>query len=76
MHHHQRREPAPRPYSLSLSTSLIINGTGEMTQWLRTFAVVPEDSSLIFTIYMWVTAVCNSSFREFNALWAPGTKVI
>ena len=50
-------------------------GTGEMTQWLRVAAVLPEDLSSIPCTHRWFTTARNSKFERSDALswprWEP-----
>lgn len=50
--------------------------TRDLIYWLKVFAVLPEDQSLVLSIHGgWVIIACNPSSRRFSAffwpLWVP-----
>jgi hypothetical protein len=50
---------------------LIISGAGEMAQWLRALAALPEDLGWIPSTHMVATTICSSSSRGSDALFWP-----
>jgi hypothetical protein len=43
---------------------------GEMNQWLRQLAVLPENLVQLTALKWWLTTTCNSSFRESDTFLA------
>lgn len=47
---------------------------GEMAQWLRALAAIPDNQRLVpSTCIKWVIAPCNSRSGELKAPWNPQT---
>jgi hypothetical protein len=42
-----------------------------MAQWLRAFAILPEDQDLLPSTTWWLATICNSSFWISDALFWP-----
>ena len=67
------------PWDPKIELSKIQGQAGEMAQQLRAMAILSEVLSSIPSIYMQLTAVCNSSSRESDNLtqtYAQNTNAI